>query len=76
MSSQIRRLNIQRFRGIELLTWKPSEGLNIILGGGDVGKSTILDAIGLLLYPTNTYPLGVCRNNRQRFSTQEEREGL
>ncbi|HKO43729.1 MAG TPA: AAA family ATPase [Pyrinomonadaceae bacterium] len=31
--------------------------MNIILGGGDVGKTTILDAIALLLHPTNTYPL-------------------
>lgn len=28
--------------------------MNIVLGGGDVGKTTILDAIGLLLSPTNT----------------------
>jgi putative ATP-dependent endonuclease of OLD family len=27
--------------------------VNVILGGGDVGKSTILEAIGLLLSPTN-----------------------
>lgn len=27
--------------------------MNVILGGGDVGKTTILDAIGLLLNPTN-----------------------
>jgi len=26
-------------------------------GGGDVGKTTILDALALLLHPTNTYPL-------------------
>lgn len=57
MYPQIRRLTIERFRGIESLSWKPSAGLNIILGGGDVGKTTILDALALLLHPTNTYPL-------------------
>lgn len=57
MSSHIRRLKIERFRGIEALTWHPSGGINIILGGGDVGKTTILDAIGLLFNPTNVYSL-------------------
>lgn len=50
----IRRLTIERFRGIEKLVWYPSPGVNVILGGGDVGKTTILDAIALLLNPTNT----------------------
>lgn len=50
---RIRRLEISRFRGIEHLVWHPGQGLNIILGGGDVGKTTILDAIALLLSPTN-----------------------
>lgn len=49
----IRRLMIHRFRGIESLDWRPDPGLNVILGGGDAGKSTILDAIALLLNPTN-----------------------
>src|SRR5438132_8716084 len=57
MYPQIRRLTIERFRGIESLSWKPAIGVNIILGGGDVGKTTILDALALLLHPTNTYPL-------------------
>lgn len=57
MSSHIRRLKIDRFRGIESLTWYPTPGVNIILGGGDIGKTTVLDGIGLLLYPTNTYSL-------------------
>jgi putative ATP-dependent endonuclease of the OLD family len=50
----IRRLTIERFRGVEALSWHPAKGVNLILGGGDVGKTTILDAIGLLLSPTNT----------------------
>jgi hypothetical protein len=46
-------LTIKRFRGIETLSWRPAKGANLILGGGDVGKTTILKAIALLLSPTN-----------------------
>lgn len=50
----IRYLKIERFRGIKALPWYPASGVNIILGGGDVGKTTILEAIALLLAPTNS----------------------
>lgn len=53
-TAQIRKLSIQRFRGIKSLTWLPAEGMNVILGGGDVGKTTVLEAIALLLSPSNT----------------------
>jgi putative ATP-dependent endonuclease of OLD family len=46
-------LAIERFRCITSFSWHPAKGVNLILGGGDVGKTTILDAIGLLLSPTN-----------------------
>jgi putative ATP-dependent endonuclease of OLD family len=49
----IYHLIIERFRGIKTLSWRPAKGVNVILGGGDVGKTTILDAIGLLLSPAN-----------------------
>jgi putative ATP-dependent endonuclease of the OLD family len=49
----IYRLRIEGFRSIKSLEWHPRPGMNIILGGGDVGKTTLLDAIGLLLSPTN-----------------------
>jgi putative ATP-dependent endonuclease of the OLD family len=49
----VRALTIKRYRGIKEVTWLPGKGLNVILGGGDVGKTTILDAIALLLSPTN-----------------------
>src|SRR5882672_12275282 len=49
----IRQLTIERFRGIRELRWNPGAGLNVILGGGDVGKTTVLEAIGLLLNPSN-----------------------
>lgn len=57
MASSIRRLKIERFRGIKSLCWIPDDGMNVILGGGDTGKSTILEAIALLLNPTNTYTI-------------------
>jgi putative ATP-dependent endonuclease of the OLD family len=49
----IHRLKIDRFRSIKSFCWLPEKGVNVILGGGDVGKTSILDAIGLLLSPTN-----------------------
>jgi putative ATP-dependent endonuclease of the OLD family len=42
-------VTIERFRCITPLKWKPSRGINVILGGGDVGKTTVLGAIALLL---------------------------
>jgi putative ATP-dependent endonuclease of OLD family len=49
----IYRLVIERFRCITTFSWHPAKDVNLILGGGDVGKTTILDAIGLLFSPTN-----------------------
>lgn len=48
---QIRRLHIEGFRGIEDLTWHPGPGVNCLIGSGDLGKTTILEAITLLLSP-------------------------
>jgi putative ATP-dependent endonuclease of the OLD family len=53
----IHQIKIERFRGIENLKWNPVAGINVILGGGDVGKTTILDAIALLLSPSNSFVL-------------------
>ncbi|MEY9418319.1 putative ATP-dependent endonuclease of OLD family [Bradyrhizobium japonicum] len=50
---RIKSLAIRRFRGIELLDWRPNAGINVLLGGGDSGKSTVLHAIALLFNPTN-----------------------
>ncbi len=70
-TAHIRKLTIQRFRGIHSLTWLPAEGMNVILGGGDVGKTTILEAIALLLSPSNTAVLSEAdywaRDNAQEF---------
>ena len=67
----IRRLEIQRFRGIESLVWHPAYGMNVIIGGGDSGKTTILDAISLLISPSNTIVLSESdywmRNSENEF---------
>ena len=57
MAAYFHYLKIEKFRGIRSLSWHPSAGVNVILGGGNVGKSTLLEAIALLLSPTNSYTL-------------------
>jgi putative ATP-dependent endonuclease of OLD family len=46
---QIRRVKIKRYRGVESLAWHPTAGVNCLIGPGDVGKSTVLDAIATVL---------------------------
>ncbi len=43
--TRIRNVEIRNFRGIESLTWFPSEGINCLIGAGDSGKSTLIEAI-------------------------------
>lgn len=50
--SRIRKISIRRFRSIEQLDWVPRPGINAILGAGDLGKSTVLDAIAITLSST------------------------
>lgn len=53
--SVIRQVYIRNFRGIESLFWNPHPGLNCLIGPGDSGKSTILDAIDLCLGARRSY---------------------
>ena len=48
---KIRLIEIENFRGIARFSWCPSEGVNCLVGPGDCGKTTILDAIELSLAP-------------------------
>lgn len=41
----IRVVEIENFRGVRLLTWCPTGGINCLIGPGDSGKSTVIDAI-------------------------------
>jgi len=47
--ARIRKVEILNFRSVRSLTWLPSAGINCLIGPGDCGKSTILNAIDLCL---------------------------
>jgi len=42
---QIRQLKVTSFRGIAALDWKPDQSFCCLIGAGDSGKSTALDAV-------------------------------
>ncbi len=42
-------LSVKNFGIIEDITWKPSQGLNVITGETGAGKSLVVDAVGALL---------------------------
>uniref|UniRef100_E6PG81 ATPase AAA-type core domain-containing protein n=1 Tax=mine drainage metagenome TaxID=410659 RepID=E6PG81_9ZZZZ len=46
---RVRKVEIRNFRGIRELAWLPKPGINCLIGHGDSGKSTILDAIDICL---------------------------
>ena len=47
--ARIRAVEIKHFRAIKELTWLPAPGINCLIGPGDSGKSSILDAIDFCL---------------------------
>lgn len=47
--AQILKLEVLNFRSIRTLSWFPTPGINCLVGPGDSGKSTILDAIDLCM---------------------------
>lgn len=50
-------LRIQNYRGLEDLTLTSLGRINLIVGGNDVGKSSVLEALALLHMHTNFYEL-------------------
>ncbi len=52
--ARIRRIEINNFRSIKSLTWQPVAGINCLIGPGDSGKSTIIDAIDFCLCARRT----------------------
>ncbi|WP_158900061.1 ATP-dependent endonuclease [Burkholderia sp. L27(2015)] len=56
--TRIRRVEIRNFRSVQSLDWTPSAGINCLIGPGDGGKSSILDAIDLCLGARRSAPFG------------------
>ena len=54
---QIAKIEISNFRGIRDLTWLPKPGVNCLVGTGDSGKSTLLQAIDWCIGARRTLPL-------------------
>ena len=55
---RIHQMTVSNFRGIKTLTWRPKGNLTCLIGPGDSTKTTILDALGLLL--TTRTSVGLC----------------
>ena len=49
--ARIRQVEIANFRGIDTLQWNPGPGINCLIGRGDSGKSTVIEAINYCLSP-------------------------
>lgn len=47
--ARIRKVEVRNFRALKSLDWYPNEGVNCLIGPGDSGKTSILDAIDLCL---------------------------
>jgi hypothetical protein len=47
--ARIRVVDIRNFRCLKSFAWRPSGGINCLIGSGDAGKSSVLDAIDLCL---------------------------
>lgn len=51
---RIHSLSISSYRGIKQLLWKPRSSLTCLIGPGDSCKTTILDAISVVMSPRNS----------------------
>ncbi|WP_199139598.1 ATP-dependent endonuclease [Delftia sp. ASV31] len=67
----IRLIEIENYRAIKKLVWRPSRGLNCLIGPGDSGKSSILDAIELCLGSTVRRTVNVSDSDFHGLDTDE-----
>lgn len=67
--ARVRKVEIGNFRAIRSLEWFPGPGINCLIGPGDSGKSTILDAIDLCLGARRT--LSFCDDDFHRLDTNQ-----
>lgn len=53
---QLRQVSLKRFRRFRHFVWYPRPGINCLIGAGDGGKTTILEAIGRATSPAPAGP--------------------
>ncbi|WP_442967245.1 AAA family ATPase [Rheinheimera sp. UJ63] len=51
----VRYVEIKNFRGVRELFWSPKPRVNCLIGPGDSGKSTIIDALYLAMGARRQY---------------------
>ncbi len=56
--ARLRKIEIRNFRGIKELSWLPKPGINCLIGPGDSGKSSIIDAIDMCLGARRNVQIG------------------
>ena len=67
----IRLIEIENYRAIKKLVWRPTSGLNCLIGPGDSGKSSILDAIELCLGSATRRTIAVSDSDFHGLNTDE-----
>jgi predicted ATP-dependent endonuclease of OLD family len=67
--ARIRKVEIRNFRSIARLDWFPLPGITCLIGPGDCGTSTILDAIDFCLGARRT--LTFCDDDFHRLQLDQ-----
>ena len=67
----IKLIEIENYRAIRRLAWRPNPGLNCLIGPGDSGKSSILDAIELCLGSAARRTIGIADSDFHGLKTDE-----
>lgn len=67
----IRLVEIENYRAIKYFSWRPNSGLNCLIGPGDSGKSSILDAIELCLGSVGRRTMAVSDSDFHRLNTEK-----
>jgi AAA15 family ATPase/GTPase len=68
MASHIQNINIQSFRGIRNLSIQNFGDINILIGDNNSGKTSLLEAIMLLIGPADFSNIAAVSRLRERYS--------
>lgn len=72
MGKHIKNLNINHFRGLHDLQLEDLQEINVILGGNNVGKTSVLEAIELFCHQNEAGVLSLARQRETRKLTRSK----